>query len=56
MKSSDDIKGLDTLRWDDQQKIKSRFGETDGPVEDDTEFEVGDVSVEYARSGRSKVS
>ena len=58
IKSTDELKGLDTLRWDDQQKIKAKFGEGEGvdDDDDDIEFEVGDVSVEYARSGRSSVS
>ena len=59
------IKGFDSLRWDDQQKIKQKMGLEVTKLDDSTatESEVGDSAekvkvesflLEYAKSNRSK--
>eukprot|EP00794_Sanderia_malayensis_P012686 gene12686-13988_t len=62
-----DIAGVDGLRWDDQEKIKNRFGIISSPstssasssqpldvTDSGVACNAGDYKVEYAKSNRSK--
>ena len=59
--SVEDIDGFETLRWDDQQKIKERLqgsegtetGETSSGKKKAPSLIRSDLQVEYAKSGKS---
>lgn len=56
-KTVTDVAGFDSLRWEDQEKVKAKVGEGEGksgapiPV---TSSASDDLLVEYAKSSRSK--
>ena len=56
MKASSDISGFDSLRWDDQEKIRGKMdgGEGGGKGTQPANSVADDLLVEYAKSSRSK--
>lgn len=58
VKDVNDIKGLTDLRWDDQQTLKKFVGGGDAEDEDEDmdDDNIEGVVVEYAKSGRAKVT
>jgi len=51
-----DISGFDSLRWDDQEKIKGKVGGGGGKSSEPAAASSGsdDLMAEYAKSSRSK--
>jgi len=54
--TSSDISGFDSLRWDDQEKIKGKVGGGGGKSSEPAAVSSGsdDLMAEYAKSSRSK--
>ncbi|CAM1297366.1 PARP1 (predicted), partial [Pycnogonum litorale] len=48
-----DIAHLDSLRWEDQQRIKDKIGSSSGS-KDTTDENLEEFQIEYAKSGKSK--